>query len=91
MDFLRGAAIVAVLLTHSLALFPRQPSETWFTEWIVLHLRACIAIFVFVSGCFFRVEGVTWSCLGSKYRRVQHAQARRHDFLADAVAGDDRQ
>jgi peptidoglycan/LPS O-acetylase OafA/YrhL len=69
LDFLRALAIIGVLVIHSIGRYADTEIESMMGGWFGLVARACIAIFLFVSGVLFKLNEDT-SYLKHRIKRV---------------------
>jgi len=69
LDFLRALAIIGVLVIHSIGRYADTEIESMMGGWFALVARACIAIFLFVSGVLFK-QNENISYLKHRIKRV---------------------
>jgi surface polysaccharide O-acyltransferase-like enzyme len=69
-DFLRVSALMFVLIIHSANNYAVSDAEKIIANWLDTFSRPCIAIFLVVSGYFFRIEELSGGYILTKIKRV---------------------
>jgi peptidoglycan/LPS O-acetylase OafA/YrhL len=66
---MRGIAIISVVVIHSFGKLDTNPGPGLNVSWLLTYTRPCIALFLFASGYFFRMNA-SGAYLGSRLKRI---------------------
>jgi len=71
LDFLRAAAILCVLIIHTVSRYPAANRlQEILTQHLLIWSNCTIAIFLFISGCLFKTDRPDRRYLFRRYRRI---------------------